>query len=123
MAIEKSPIDFGIISTARTLEEQKQKVAEGASKTLKSRHRWAFPVVAGQVIRTSGPYSFAWDYACWVRGQLTWEESYYRVVWEEAIKPASLELNIPVSWGGSWGWDFGHVQLSWKHYPAEYAVE
>ena len=37
-AIKTSPIDFTVIETVRTIEQQKIYVAKGTSKTMKSRH-------------------------------------------------------------------------------------
>ena len=37
-AISTSPIDFTVIETVRTVEQQKINVAKGVSKTMKSRH-------------------------------------------------------------------------------------
>lgn len=37
-ALELTPVDFAVIEGLRTLERQKQLVAQGASKTMNSRH-------------------------------------------------------------------------------------
>ena len=63
-ALELSPVDFGITEGLRSEEKQKQLVAEGASKTMKSKH------LTGHAI----------DIACFVDGEITWDLEYYKVV-------------------------------------------
>jgi peptidoglycan L-alanyl-D-glutamate endopeptidase CwlK len=43
-AIHKTKIDFGVICGMRTLDEQKELVAKGASKTMKSKHLQGYAV-------------------------------------------------------------------------------
>jgi len=99
-ALEYSAVDFTVIEGVRTLERQKQMVAQGKSKTLNSRHLTGHavdlvPIVGGAVLWNQCP-----DVA-------------------KAMKEAAKELNIPVEWGGDWkGFsDQPHFQLPWKDYP------
>lgn len=84
-ALELSPVDFGITEGLRSEEKQKQLVAEGASKTMKSKH------LTGHAI----------DIACFVDGEITWDLEYYKVV-ANAFALASNECKVNLRWGGSW---------------------
>ena len=99
--------------------------ASGASKTLRSRHRFAYP------LRSNGtknghykkPISHAFDHFIVINGKARWEEQLYIDLWEAVWLPTAKRLNIKIGGGYYWGWDYGHIQLSWKHYPARYAEE
>lgn len=84
-ALELSPVDFGITEGLRSEEKQKQLVAEGASKTMKSKH------LTGHAI----------DIACFVDGEVTWKLEYYQIV-ANAFALACDELKVNLRWGGSW---------------------
>lgn len=84
-ALQLSPIDFGITEGKRSEQKQKQLVAEGASKTMKSKH------LTGHAI----------DIVCYVDGKITWELEYYQIV-ANAFALACEELKINLRWGGSW---------------------
>ncbi len=50
--------------------------------------------------------------------EVTWGFSYYeQVSW--AFKQASLELGVPIIWGGDWTSlkDGPHIELDRRHYP------
>lgn len=102
-AIQNTDIDFGVIDGLRTLEEEKEMVAKGASKTLNSRHIGGFAV----------------DLAAYVAGKLTWQPAPYKVI-AKAMKMAAKDLNVPIVWGGSWLTfkDYGHFELDRRYYPA-----
>lgn len=97
-ALELSKQDFMVIDGLRTLKEQKEFVAKGASKTLKSRHL----------------HGFAVDLAAIVAGKVRWEIELYRPI-REAFEKASVELEIPI--GKMISWDIGHIELDKKAYP------
>lgn len=103
LALELSPVDFGITEGLRTVERQKQLVAEGKSQTMNSRHIsghavdvFAYPTPAG-----------SWDWQC------------YQQI-SQAFKQAGKNLGIPVEWGGDWKTlkDGPHFQLPYADYPA-----
>jgi peptidoglycan L-alanyl-D-glutamate endopeptidase CwlK len=102
-ALELSAVDFGITEGLRTLEREKQMVAQGSSQTLKSRH------LTGHAI----------DVDAYVDGAVSWEWSLYEQI-SQAFKQASAELSIPVEWGGDWTTlkDGAHFQLPFAEYPA-----
>lgn len=84
-ALELSPIDFAITEGLRTVQRQKELVAAGASKTMNSRH------ITGH----------AMDVAAFVGSELRWDFGLYLQI-AEAVRLASIELNIPVVWGACW---------------------
>lgn len=91
-----SPIDFKITEGMRSLERQKQLKAEGKSQTLNSRH------LTGHAI----------DFVALPDGKVSWDFNYYKLV-TDAAKKASLELNVPIVWGGDWKTlvDGPHIEL------------
>lgn len=102
-ALQLSPVDFGITEGLRTQERQKQLVAEGKSQTMNSRH------LTGHAV----------DVYAYPTPEGSWDMTYYRQI-AEAFKAASVELAIPVEWGGNWTTlkDGPHFQLPHKDYPA-----
>ena len=84
-ALELSSIDFGVTEGRRSIEKQKQLVAEGASKTMKSKH------LTGQAI----------DIVAYVDGSITWELQYYEKI-AQSFKKAKNHLGVKIRWGGNW---------------------
>jgi peptidoglycan L-alanyl-D-glutamate endopeptidase CwlK len=84
-ALAVSNIDFGITEGIRSIEKQKQLVAEGASKTMKSKH------LTGHAI----------DIVCYADGKITWDLEYYQIA-ANAFKLACKESEVKIRWGGSW---------------------
>ncbi|HED32741.1 MAG TPA: M15 family peptidase [Gammaproteobacteria bacterium] len=84
-AIEITPQDFSVHDGIRTLEEQKNLVSSGASKTLNSRH------ITGHAV----------DLVPYINGKLRWEwEPIYQIA--EAVRTAAEELQVQIRWGGAW---------------------
>jgi peptidoglycan LD-endopeptidase CwlK len=102
-AIEITEIDFTVLEGLRTLATQKKYVANGASKTMRSRH------LTGHAV----------DLAPMVSGKVSWHWPHYHLL-APAMKQAAAELGIPIEWGGDWRSfkDGPHWQLPWKNYPA-----
>ena len=84
-ALELSSIDFGITEGKRSEQKQKQLVAEGASKTMKSKH------LTGHAI----------DIVAYVDGGITWELKYYEEI-AQSFKKAKNDLDVQIRWGGNW---------------------
>lgn len=84
-ALDLSEIDFGVSEGLRTKERQKELVEAGKSLTMDSKH------IIGKAI----------DVVAYVDGKVTWDFDKYALI-NEAFKEASLELDIPFVWGGSW---------------------
>lgn len=128
-AILVTEIDFTVSEGIRTLERQRQLVAAGASQTLRSRH------LTGHAV----------DLAPLLDGHVRWDWPLcFKVA--DAMRLASLELGIPIEWGGAWDrrlkdfddaehaqddylearrkagkrpfLDGPHFQLPWQDYPS-----
>lgn len=106
-ALELSAVDFSVIEGVRTVERQKELVAAGKSKTMKSRH------ITGHAVDLYP-----------VGKPIPWEKC---PVIAEAMFRASGELNIPIRWGGDWNmngdskdesfYDGPHFELLRSKYP------
>lgn len=102
-----SSIDFTVLEVLRTPARQRELVASGASKTMRSRH---LPGADGK--------SRAVDIAPLDGGQISWAwPTYHRLA--PIIKRAAREVGVPIEWGGDWKSfrDGPHWQLPWKEYP------
>lgn len=101
-AIQNTDIDFAITEGLRTLKRQKELVAAGASKTLKSRH------LTGHAV----------DVAAYINGEVRWDWPLYEQI-AKAVKQAAKDCKIPIEWGGSWATfkDGPHFQLPKRQYP------
>ena len=80
-----SDLDFTVLEGLRTVERQKQLVAQGASKTMNSRH------ITGHAV----------DLGALVAGAVRWDWGLYLKL-GEVMRAASLAEKIPVRWGGTW---------------------
>ena len=85
LALQLSPVDFGITEGVRTLERQKELVKAGASRTLRSKH------LEGKAI----------DVVAYVCGKVAWDWPLYEKI-AKAFKQAADELDIKIKWGGDW---------------------
>lgn len=103
LALELSPVDFGITEGLRTVERQKQLVAEGKSQTMNSRH------ISGHAV----------DVFAYPTPAGSWDWQYYQQI-SQAFKQAGKNMGIPVEWGGDWKTlkDGPHFQLPYADYPA-----
>lgn len=101
-AIEITAIDFTVVEGLRTLERQKELVAQGKSQTLKSRH------LTGHAV----------DLAPYEGGTVHWDwPRFHRLA--GAVSRAAIDCLVTVEWGGNWKSfpDGPHWQLPWKGYP------
>ena len=85
LAITKSPLDFSISEGLRTVERQKELVAQKKSQTLKSRH------LVGEAV----------DICVLLDGKANWDFDNYRIV-ANVFKDCAAELGIKITWGGEW---------------------
>lgn len=101
-AIKITEVDFTVLEGLRTPERQKALFEAGASQTLNSRH------LTGHAV----------DLGAWVGDEVRWDWPLYHKI-AAAMLAASIELQIPIEWGGSWRRfkDGPHYQLPWKEYP------
>ena len=118
-AIELTEVDFTVLEGVRSKSRQEKLVASGASQTMNSRH------LTGHAV----------DLGALVAGQVRWDWGLYLRI-AGAVRIASLELGIPIRWGGMWGLlsdlrgditadvlhkrfpDGPHYELPVKDYPA-----
>mgnify|MGYP000137312783 FL=1 len=84
-AIEYTTVDFGVIQGLRSIEEQKDLVARGLSKTMNSKH------LEGRAV----------DLMAYLNGRGCWEVNVYDEI-ADAVKQAAIEEDIPVRWGAAW---------------------
>lgn len=106
LAITKTSVDFMIGEGLRTITRQKQLFAEGATKTMNSRH------LTGHAVDL-----FALDEG----NKVTWEWKPYYFEINRAMTEAAKELGVSIEWGGNWSSfkDGPHYQLPWNKYPAK----
>lgn len=99
---ENCDIDFIITDGSRTIEEQRQFVAEGKSQTMKSRH------LGGLAI----------DFVALCAGRVTYDWDPMKRL-SDIFKQAGSDVGVGVEWGGDWKHfkDTPHIQLSKEAYP------
>ena len=113
LALTLSPYDFGIICGARTKEEQAERLTEGVTQTLRSKH----------FIQADG-HAHAIDFGVYVDGQYingdtAAEIGYYRKV-VQAFFTAALIISankgrpVAIETGALWRTfvDAGHIQIN-----------
>ena len=101
-AAAMSSLDFTVLEGLRTLDRQRKLLAEGATKTLNSRH------ITGHAV----------DLAPLIDGKVSWDwPLYHRLA--KIVKAASADESVPITWGGDWRTfkDGPHWELPWKIYP------
>ena len=84
-AITMSKVDFGVICGLRTIEEQRELVAKGASQTMKSKH------IDGNAV----------DLMAYIGSRGSWEMNLYDDI-ADAMKIAADEHDIQIRWGAAW---------------------
>jgi peptidoglycan L-alanyl-D-glutamate endopeptidase CwlK len=101
--------DIGFIVTCgvRTLEEQKELLKKGATRTLNSRH-----------IPGADGYSKAVDLAVTIDGKIKWDWPLYSKL-AGIVKDAAKLEKVTIEWGGDWKSfkDGPHFQLPKSKYP------
>ena len=99
-----SSLDFTVLEGLRTVARQHELMAQGATKTLNSRH------LTGHAV----------DLAPMIGGTVRWDWPLYHQL-AAIVKAAAAYEKVPVTWGGDWRTfkDGPHWELSWKQYPKE----
>lgn len=84
-AITITKCDFTVHDGIRTIAEQRRYVAQGVSKTMKSKHLQGLAV----------------DLVPWIDGKPRWWwPQIYQIA--AAMRDAALDLNVPIRWGVVW---------------------
>lgn len=84
-AITRTKVDFGVTCGLRTIEEQRELVAKGASQTMKSKHLEGLAV----------------DVLAYVGSRGSWELNLYDDI-ADAFKEAAIDCGVPIKWGAAW---------------------
>lgn len=84
-ALEVSTVDFAVIEGLRTIERQRELLAAGASRTLRSRH------ITGHAV----------DIAPVIGGEIRWDWPAFKPL-IEAMRRAAAELSVDVVHGADW---------------------
>ena len=84
-AIGATKIDFGVICGLRTIEEQKELVAKGASQTMKSKH------IDGLAV----------DLMAYIGSRGSWELNLYDDI-ADAMAEGARAVDVPCRWGAAW---------------------
>jgi peptidoglycan L-alanyl-D-glutamate endopeptidase CwlK len=84
-AITVTKVDFGVICGLRTIEEQRELVARGASQTMNSKH------LEGNAV----------DLMAYVGSRGSWELNLYDDI-ADAMKEGAKLVGVPIRWGAAW---------------------
>lgn len=99
---EITEVPFQVSEGLRSIKRQRELVASGASKTMKSRH------LTGHAV----------DLVAYDNGEVTWRMPFYKQL-AGYMKQAADKCGVPIEWGGDWVFfkDGPHFQLPWAAYP------
>ena len=84
-AIAITEVDFGVICGLRTVEEQKELVAKGASQTMASKH------LDGRAV----------DLLAYIGSRGSWELNLYDEI-AEAMRRGARAVGVGLRWGAAW---------------------
>jgi peptidoglycan L-alanyl-D-glutamate endopeptidase CwlK len=84
-AIHSTKVDFGCICGLRTIEEQRELVAKGASQTMKSKH------IDGKAV----------DLFAYIGSRGSWELNLYDDI-ADAMAQAARDVGVGICWGAAW---------------------
>lgn len=101
-AAAMSDLDFTVLEGLRTIARQKELFANGATKTMNSRH------LTGHAV----------DIAPMLGGKISWDWPLYTRL-SKIVKAAAAAEKVALTWGGDFRTfrDGPHWELSWKAYP------
>lgn len=99
---------FMVIEGLRTIERQRELLAQGATTTLKSRHLTGHAVDIAPVLHLDNQG----------RCVPSWHWPHFHKL-APVIKAVAADLGVAITWGGDFPRfkDGPHWQLSWKAYP------
>lgn len=107
---DDSELKFIVTEGLRTLERQKQLLADGKSKTLNSKH------ITGHAVDLAVWFDYDKDKVV-DSNEISWKFEFYKRL-NDIVQQAANECNVEVEWGGSWKSfvDCPHFQID----PATY---
>lgn len=85
IAIELTPVDFGVIEGLRTIERQEELFEAGASQTMNSKH------IIGAAV----------DLLAYIGSRGSWEHVLYNDI-ADAMKDAAIHVGVGLRWGAAW---------------------
>lgn len=91
-AIQLSLQDFTVFETMRTIEQQRENMRKGTTRTMKSKH-----------LAQADGYAHAVDLVPYIGGKLVWDwDGCYKIAC--AMDAAATELGVAdrIRWGGAW---------------------
>lgn len=100
---EAAGLDFIITEGVRSMRRQRELMAAGATRTMKSRH------LTGHAV----------DFAPLISGVVSWKwPPFYTLA--DLFKQAAAESGVAIQWGGDWRTfkDGPHIELDREKYPA-----
>lgn len=101
LAMKKyTTVDFVVICGARSEFEQREMVRRGASKTMNSMH----------LIQPSGFAQAVDIFHLRKTHDDPWTDYEAFGFVNAAMQKAAKDVGIILTWGGWWGWDFGHFE-------------
>lgn len=103
-AIEITDVDFSVIETLRSEEQQRQNIENGVSWTMDSKH-----------LPNHNGYAEAVDLYPWVNGRTNHDRKYYDRI-AKAMFEAAAEVGYPLTWGGFWWKDNGSTGRDCPHF-------
>ena len=84
-AIAATKVDFGVVCGLRTIDEQRELVASGASQTMNSKH------IGGNAV----------DLMAYIGSRASWELNLYDDI-ADAMKQGAQQVGVDVRWGAAW---------------------
>ena len=108
----RKSVSFFVLEGLRSMETQRQYVARGVSRTLRSRH------LTGHAVDLM-PWNDADGDNVIDRDEIDWNNWGAFATVAKAMQEASYKLSVPIEWGGMWTTfkDGPHFQLPWGIYP------
>ncbi len=89
-ALSRSPVDFSCNDGCRSLDEQRENVRRGVSKTMASKH-----------LKQADGLGHAVDLVPYINGKLRWEwEPIYEIA--AVMREVAIEQGVKLRWGGVW---------------------
>lgn len=90
IAITKTRTDFAVSQGLRTIKEQKDLLAKGATQTMSSLH-----------LQQSDGYGHAVDLVAYVGNRMSWELNLYDDI-ADAMVEAARKTGAKIRWGAAW---------------------